>query len=144
MQDRYRIKDGQCLDCAGDVAGWLQKLPGVRKVHVIFPTRNLVVEHDGRATEGAVREQCARLGLELARVTTTRREHPRGVWWHQPKLIALLVVVFSLGEVLEEFVSDRARNSDLPPRVLPKFKLGIHLNYPSELAGAYPIFASTP
>lgn len=186
MQDRYRVKGGQCLDCVGDIVGWLEKLPGVRKVDVSSATRSLVLEHDGRASEGAVREQCSGVGLALEKVTTHGRQSERAVWWQQPRLIALLlaaglfvfgffvesvveaevlsiglylltvavggfypglsawrslrtrrvtistlliaaaggavvlgvyeeaallVVIFSLGEVLEEFVSDRARSS---------------------------------
>ncbi|MBA3875888.1 MAG: cadmium-translocating P-type ATPase [Anaerolinea sp.] len=183
---RYRVVDGSCLDCGGDVAGTLGRIPGVRSVEVFDAAGIVGVEHDGRVTDEQIERAARKIGLGLAPAEVRRpleRERP---WWRAPKFLALaagallvvaglafelvlaqpglallfyapsiavagfyplksalaalrerrltittllvvaaigaialgvvgeaaeLVVIFSLGEVLEDYVSDRARGS---------------------------------
>jgi Cd2+/Zn2+-exporting ATPase len=183
---RYRVVDGSCLDCAGDVAGTIGRVPGVLSVEV-FETAGVVgVEHDGRVTDEQIERAARKIGLGLAPAETRRPTASERPWWRAPKFLALaagavllvtglaldlvlsqprfafvfyaativvagfyplrsalealmerrltittllvvaaigaialgvvgeaaeLVVIFSVGEVLEEYVSDRARGS---------------------------------
>ncbi len=183
---RYRVVDGSCLDCAGDVAGTLLRVPGVRSVEVFEAAGIVGVEHDGQVTDQQIERAARRIGLGLAPADARRPAEGEPAWWRQPKSLALaagallllvglafeyllglpqvalvpytativvagvhplrsalqalrdrrltittllvvatlgavglgvigeaatLIVVFSLGEVLEDYVSDRARGS---------------------------------
>lgn len=183
---RYRVIEGSCLDCAGDIAGTLEKIPGVRSVEVLSAAGIVGVEHDGRVTDEQIERTARTIGLGLAPAEVRRPAAAERRWWRQPKVLALaagalllvaglslehllvqgwtaalayaativvagiyparsalqalqgrrltittllavatlgavalgvigeaaiLVVVFSLGEVLEDYVSDRARGS---------------------------------
>jgi Zn2+/Cd2+-exporting ATPase len=180
-QARFRIAEGCCLDCAGDLPGTLGQLPGVRAVQVSEASGLVVVDHDGTVATEAIRRQAGQLGLGL--VPADRRGRPPArerPWWRRAPMLALaiasalllagltaehlagglylatvavggiypvggalrllrarrltigtllvlatagalalgvweeaalLVVVFSLGEVLEDYAADRARGS---------------------------------
>jgi Zn2+/Cd2+-exporting ATPase len=186
-RSRFRVTEGCCSDCAGDVAGTLGRLPGVLQVQVLSASRLVVVDHDDTVDAEAVRQQAAPLGLALDPAERPAATVAAGrPWWRRPHLLALaaaaglllaglaaeellglpglaracylaavavggiyplkgavrllrrgrltigtllvvaaagalalgvleeaalLVVVFSLGEVLEDYVADRARNS---------------------------------
>lgn len=85
---RFRVSEGSCVDCAGDVAGAVQRLPGVRHVEVLSAAGVVTVEHDTRVSAADIRGVAARCGLGLVPAETTVREQKRS-WWRRPKLLAL-------------------------------------------------------
>ena len=93
--DRYRVVEGSCLDCAGDVAGTLGRLPGVTDVRVLTSSGIVVITHDGPLDPAAVDAQAQRIGLRLAPATRLSPPAER-IWWRQPKLIALAVAAIFL------------------------------------------------
>ena len=183
---RYRVVDGSCLDCAGDVAGTLGRVPGVLAVEVFDAAGIVSVEHDGRVTDEQIERAAKKIALGLAPAEARNPAKTERAWWRASKFLALsagalvlaaglaleylfgraqvafifyaatvvvagfyplksalgalrdrrltittllvvaaigaialgavgeaaeLVVIFSLGEVLEDYVSDRARGS---------------------------------
>ena len=58
MRDRHRVSKGSCLDCTGDVSGWLGKLPGVEDVRVQTTAGVVVIEHDGRVSTLTTASAC--------------------------------------------------------------------------------------
>lgn len=182
---RFRVSNGACLDCAGDVAKALRMVPGVEDARVLSAAGVIVLDHRRRVPVERVKEAVKPLGIEIE-PEESRIPTQAAPWWRQPKLLALLwaaalflaglavdwllqaeafaialfisstliggfyparngwgalrrgrltintllvaatagaialglreeaamlVVIFSLGEVLEEYVSDRARGS---------------------------------
>jgi Zn2+/Cd2+-exporting ATPase len=87
---RYHVVEGWCLDCAGDVAGTLRRLAGVRDVQVLPAAELLVI--DGDPDDGAVTEAAATLGIRLIPQTAETPTGPAaaGPWWRQPQMLALL------------------------------------------------------
>jgi Cd2+/Zn2+-exporting ATPase len=89
-QARFRIAEGCCLDCAGDLPGALGQLPGVRDVQVSEVSGLVVVDHDGTVATEAIRRQAGQLGLGL--VPADRRGRPttdQRPWWRRAPLLAL-------------------------------------------------------
>jgi Zn2+/Cd2+-exporting ATPase len=86
---RYRVVEGSCLDCAGDVAGTLLRVAGVRDVRVL-PAAELVLI-DGDPDDDAVAHAAATLGISL---TLQRAAAPIAAtairWWQQPQMLAVL------------------------------------------------------
>ena len=106
---RFRVDEGSCVDCAGDVAGALRKLPGVRSVNVLTAAGVVTVEHDERVLVGDVRREAARCGLGLVPAET--RVKQRGLpWWRRPRLMALAVasVLLLAGLVAENLLDEEA------------------------------------
>jgi Zn2+/Cd2+-exporting ATPase len=90
VQARFRIAEGCCLDCAGDLPGALGQLPGVRQVQVLEASGLVVVDHDGTVATEAIRRQAGQLGLGL--VPADRRGRPatgQRPWWQRAPLLAL-------------------------------------------------------
>jgi Cd2+/Zn2+-exporting ATPase len=85
---RFRVTEGSCLDCAGDVASALRHLPGVLDVQILATAGLVIVHHDDRVDPERVDEQASRVGLRLV-PAETRVESDRGRWWRQPRLVAL-------------------------------------------------------
>jgi Cd2+/Zn2+-exporting ATPase len=102
---RFRVSEGSCADCAGDVAGALGRVPGVRSVDMLAASGLVVVEHNGRVSAADVRREAGRCGLVLvpAEAGVEGRRRP---WWHQPKLIALAAaaLLLSAGLVADKVV----------------------------------------
>lgn len=87
-RSRFRISQGSCLDCSGDVGGAIRQIPGVRKVQVLTASNFILVDHDQRVTPDAIRQQAASCGLNLIPAEGGVVEgHPP--WWREPKLVAL-------------------------------------------------------
>jgi Zn2+/Cd2+-exporting ATPase len=89
-QARFRIVEGCCLDCAGDLPGALGRLPGVRSVQVLEASGLVVVDHDGTVATEAIRRQAGQLGLGL--LPADRRGRPttgQRPWWRRAPLLAL-------------------------------------------------------
>jgi len=85
---RFRVVEGCCAGCAGDVSGALGRLPGVLNVDVLAAAGMIRVEHDGTTVARDVQREAARFGLKLAdadRVARSARVSP----WKQPKFLAL-------------------------------------------------------
>jgi Cd2+/Zn2+-exporting ATPase len=96
-QVRFRIAEGCCLDCAGDLPGALHKLPGVHTVQMSEASGLVVVDHDGTVPVEAIRRQAGQLGLGL--VPADRRGRPatgERPWWRRAPLLALAVATILL------------------------------------------------
>lgn len=106
---RFRVSEGSCVDCAGDVAGALARLPGVRGVEIASAAGVVTVEHDERVRAVDIRREAARCGLGLVPTETgfVMRARP---WWRQPKLMALAVasVLLVAGLVAENLLYQEA------------------------------------
>lgn len=106
---RYRVTEGCCSDCAGDVAGVLGRLTGVQQVTVLDAADLVIVDHDGHVSDDQVQQQAARLGLRLA------PEGPRPgapapaerAWWQRPSMLALAAAsVLLLAGLAAEHLAD--------------------------------------
>ena len=86
---RYRVIDGSCLDCAGDVAGTLGRVRGVRSVEVFEAAGIVGVEHDGQVTDELIEQAARRIGLGLAPADARRPAARQLAWWRKPRLLAL-------------------------------------------------------
>jgi len=88
---RYRVVEGCCLDCAGDLGRVLGRLPGVEQVSVLATAGLVVVDHDGRLADDQVQQQAARLGLRLApdQARPEQAEPAERARWQRPNLLAL-------------------------------------------------------
>lgn len=107
---RFRVSEGFCVDCAGDLQGAVGRLPGVRSVDVLTAAGIVVVEHDERVSVADVRREAGRCGLGLVPAKTREEEHER-TWWRQPKFVALAAAagLFVVGLVAEKILhADRA------------------------------------
>ncbi len=89
VSDRYRVAGG-CLDCAGDLAGALGRLPGAQQVQVLGAAGVVVIGHDGAVTPDLVAERAAQLGLELFPAgEPSRPAGERSRWWRSPRVLLL-------------------------------------------------------
>jgi len=86
--DRYRVARG-CLDCAGDLAGALGRLPGAQQVQILGAAGVVVIGHDGAITPELVARQAAQLGLELSPADQPSRPGGRARWWRSPRVLLL-------------------------------------------------------
>ena len=104
---RYRVIDGSCLDCAGDVAGTLGRVPGVLSVAVFDAAGIVDVEHDGRVTDEQVERAARKLSLGLAPADGRRPIETERVWWRQAKFLALTAgaVLLVVGLALEHLLA---------------------------------------
>ena len=84
---------GSCLDCAGDVAGTLKRLPLVERVEVLPTAGIVVIEHTGELALSAVNAASARLGLELEPAGVRAADRMERAWWRQPKSRGLAAAV---------------------------------------------------
>lgn len=109
---RFRVAEGACLDCAGDIAGVLGRVPGVRAVTVVEATRTVEVTHDESTPDEAVRRAATGLGLDLTPVEPAQdRRTVERVWWRRSPLLMLAGAAVSLaaGLVAEHvFAADTA------------------------------------
>lgn len=96
LRTRFRLGEGSCVDCAGDVEGAIGRLPGVWSVEVLTAAGVVVVEHDERVSPADVRREAARCGLGLV-PAETREKEPRRSWWRQPRFVALAAAAVLLG-----------------------------------------------
>jgi Cd2+/Zn2+-exporting ATPase len=87
-QTRLRVAAGSCLDCGGDVAAELRKIPGVRGVVVHAAAGVIVVDHDKGVSSAELGGRVARLGLRV-QPTAHRPDGHGTVWWRQPTVRAL-------------------------------------------------------
>lgn len=149
-RSRFRVTSGSCLDCVGDVAGALGRLPGVLSVDVLAAAGVILVEHDGTVAIDEVQETAATLGLGLVPVganpvgsgatapaaetarTQTRdedaAEHP---WWRRPRILALVVGGFFLFAAL---VTDRVLGARAPATALYLATVAVAGFYPTRSA----------
>jgi Cd2+/Zn2+-exporting ATPase len=88
VRDRYRVASG-CLDCAGDVAGLLDSLPGARQIEVLGAAGIVVIGHDGAVTPELVARQAAQLGLELSPAARPAPAGRGGRWWLSARMLLL-------------------------------------------------------
>lgn len=109
---RFRVKEG-CLDCAGDVGGFLRQLRGVVNVAILSTAGVIVVEHDGSVSPRAVIDQAARAGVGIEPAEQKARE--RRKWWQQPKLIALGVAAVGF---LAGLLAEKALEAEFAARVV--------------------------
>jgi Cd2+/Zn2+-exporting ATPase len=110
-QARFRIAEGCCLDCAGDLPGALGQLPGIHQVQVSEASGLVVVDHDGTVAAEAIRRQAGQLGLGL--VPADRRGRPttgERPWWRRAPLLALAAasVLLLAGLAAEHLASQPA------------------------------------
>jgi Cd2+/Zn2+-exporting ATPase len=96
VRTRFRVAEGSCVDCAGDLRSSLRRLPGVRAVEILGAVGVVVVDHDHEVSVQELQRQAARCGLRL--VPAEGRE-PEGVrpWWRRARFVALALAVASLG-----------------------------------------------
>ena len=103
VRRRYRVTDGYCLDCAGDVAGTLQRVAGVSSVEVFETAGIVVVEQSGQVTDEQIARAARAIDLGLAPADARRPAETERRWYRQPKLLALAVggVLLVAGLALE-------------------------------------------
>jgi Cd2+/Zn2+-exporting ATPase len=104
---RFRVADGTCLDCAGDIGGVLGGVAGVHSARVSEAIRLVEVTHDGSVTDDAVRRAASGLGLDLTPAEPGRVRETGRAWWRRPNLVLLLIAVVML---LAALIAER-----LPP-----------------------------
>jgi Cd2+/Zn2+-exporting ATPase len=101
-RDRFQVDRRCCVDCSTDLSETLQRVPGVTTVEWSPSAGVLVVEHDGRVSEEAVRREAGRSGIALLPVADGHAEKaPR--WWRQARFLMLgaASAVFVAGFVLD-------------------------------------------
>jgi Cd2+/Zn2+-exporting ATPase len=90
------------VDCSADLGEELRRLPGVTAVEWSPSASVVVVEHDGRVSQEAVRHEVGRSGIALLPAGDERAEKgPR--WWGQPRFLTLGAAgaLFVVGFVLD-------------------------------------------
>jgi Cd2+/Zn2+-exporting ATPase len=101
-RDRFQVDRSCCVDCSADLGQALGRLPGVTAVEWSPSAGVVVVEHDGRVSQEAVRREAGRTGIALLPVADERAEKaPR--WWRQPRFLTLgaAAALFVVGFVLD-------------------------------------------
>lgn len=86
VADRYAVAAGSCLDCGGDVAAALRRVPGVAEVQVLTAANVVVVRHGGQVAAEAVRAAARTAGLTLLPEgggAAARAAAGRPSWWRQ-------------------------------------------------------------
>ena len=103
VRRRYRVTDGSCLDCAGDVAGTLQRVAGVGAVEVFETAGIVVVEQSSEVTDEQITRAARAIDLGLAPADARRAVEIERTWYREPKLVALAVggVLLVAGLALE-------------------------------------------
>ena len=89
VRTRFNVAAGACLDCAGDLAGQLRALPGVKAVHLLTAANAVLVEHEQTVPLVRIQEGAAHVGVHLVPAGTEHGAPKR--WWRQPTLIALAI-----------------------------------------------------
>lgn len=87
-RDRFRVDRSCCVDCSADLGQALQRLPGVTSVDWAPSSGFVVVEHDGRVSQEAVRREAGRSGIALLPAADERAETEPS-WWRQPRFLTL-------------------------------------------------------
>jgi Zn2+/Cd2+-exporting ATPase len=101
-RDRFQVDRGCCVECSADVGQALRRLPGVTGVEWSPGAGVVVVEHDGRVSQEAVRREAGRSGIALMPAAEGGTETaPR--WWRQPRFLSLgaAAALFVAGFVLD-------------------------------------------
>jgi Zn2+/Cd2+-exporting ATPase len=101
-RDRFRVDRSCCVDCSADLGETFRRLPGISGVEWSPSAGVLVVEHDGRVSQEAVRREAGRSGIALMPAAGVGTEAaPR--WWRQPRFLSLgaAAALFVAGFVLD-------------------------------------------
>jgi Zn2+/Cd2+-exporting ATPase len=86
--DRFQVDRSCCGECSADMEQALRRLPGVTAVEWSPSAGLVVVEHDGRVSQEAVRREAGRSGIALLPAADGRAEKaPR--WWRQSRYLML-------------------------------------------------------
>ena len=87
-RDRFQVDRSCCVDCSADLGQALRRLPGVTAVEWSPGAGVVVVEHDGRVSQEAVRREAGRSGIALLPTADGHAENaPR--WWRQLRFLTL-------------------------------------------------------
>ena len=112
---RYRVVDGSCLDCAGDVAGTLGRVPGVLSVEVYDAAGIVTIEHDGRVTDEQIERAARKIVLGLAPAEARQPVERERAWWRAPKFLALAAgAVLLLAALALEYLMGQAQLALVP------------------------------
>ncbi len=66
VQRVYRVPDVSCQHCVRAITGELEKIPGIRSVHVDLDTKLVTVIADDSVSEEQIRAGIAEAGYEIA------------------------------------------------------------------------------
>ena len=101
-RDRFQVDRSCCVECSADLGQALRRLPGVTAVEWSPSAGVVVVEHDGRVSQEAVRREAGRSGIALHPAADERAAKAPG-WWRQPRFLMLgaAAALFVVGFVLD-------------------------------------------